>query len=224
MKKPIINIKSLKEQVYEYLREEFRQHRLKPGSIINIDETSKELGISRTPLRDALLQLEIEGFVTIIPRRGIYVNKLSLEEIRDFYEVIGTLEHSAILSCVDKLKSKDIDRMARLNEEMIKALANNDFDLFYEKNLAFHDSFIDRTQNKTLITIVNNLKKRLYDLPRPEKWIKEWEENSTVEHSKLVDFLKEGAFEKAAVHIRDVHWSFDVHEGFIKKYYRFVDN
>ena len=223
MKKPIINIKSLKEQVYEYLREEFRHHRLKPGSIINIDETSKELGISRTPLRDALLQLEIEGFVTIIPRRGIYVNKLSLEEIRDFYEVIGTLEHAAILAGADNLKRKDIDRMTRLNEEMVTALAKNDFDLFHTKNLAFHDTYIERTENKTLITIVKNLKKRLYDLPRPEKWIKEWEENSTDEHSRLVDLLREGRFEKAADHIRDVHWSYAVHEKYIKQYYRFAD-
>jgi DNA-binding GntR family transcriptional regulator len=224
MKKTILNIKSLKEQVYEYLREEFRQHKLKPGAIINIDETSKELGISRTPLRDALLQLEIEGFVTIIPRRGIYVNKLTLDEIRDFYHVIGTLEYSAILACTDRIKIRDIERMAKLNEEMKKALDKDDFDLFYEKNLSFHNTYIDLTQNNTLIKIVNNLKKRLYDLPRPEKWIKKWEENSTSEHDKLVEFLRNGDFEKAARHIQDVHWSFEVHQQYIKKYYRFADN
>ena len=60
MKKPILNIKSLKEQVYDYLREEFRMHKLKPGAIINMDITSKELGISKTPLREALLQLEMD--------------------------------------------------------------------------------------------------------------------------------------------------------------------
>ncbi len=223
MKKPIINIKSLKEQVYDYLREEFRQHKLKPGSIINIDVTSKELGISRTPLRDALLQLEIEGFVNIVPRRGIYVNKLTLEEIRDFYQVIGSLEHSAILTCANKIKSKDLDRMQNLNQDMKNSLEKNDFDLFYEKNISFHSTFIDLSENKTLIKIISNLKKRLYDLPRPEKWIKEWEERSTLEHDKLIDHLREGEFDKAAVHVKDVHWAFDVQETYIRKYYRFID-
>ncbi len=219
MKKAVLNFKSLKEQVYEYLREEFRKHRLKPGAMINIDETSKELGISRTPLRDALLQLEIEGFVTIVPRRGIYVNQLTLEDIQEFYQVIGTLEHAALLASAKVFKQDDLDKMTKLNEEMKKAVANNDFDLFYDNNLAFHNVFIDLTGNKTLVQIINNLKKRLYDLPRPEKWIKEWEEGSTKEHDILLNFLKEGQFEKAADHVKSIHWSFDVQESNIKKYY-----
>ena len=137
MKKPILNIKSLKEQVYDYLREEFRLHRLKPGAIINMDTTSKELGISKTPLREALLQLEMEGFVTIVPRRGIYVNSLSIKEIKEFYQVIGALEGSAILECANKMKKEDIEKMAKYNDEMEKAIEKDNFDLFYDKNISF---------------------------------------------------------------------------------------
>ncbi|MCP4151170.1 MAG: GntR family transcriptional regulator, partial [bacterium] len=80
-KETILNTKSLKEQIYEYLRKEITKRRLRPGSIINMDATSRKLGISKTPLRDALIQLEMEGFVTIAPRRGIFVNTLTIKDI-----------------------------------------------------------------------------------------------------------------------------------------------
>ena len=219
MKKPILNIKSLKEQVYDYLRKEFRLHRLKPGAIINMDTTSKELGISKTPLREALLQLEMEGFVTIVPRRGIYVNSLTIRDIKEFYQVIGALESATILECAKKMKKEDIVKMTKFNDEMKNSLDKDNFDLFYEKNLSFHDSFINLTKNDILVKIVNNLKKRLYDFPRPEKWIKEWEEKSTVEHAQLIELLEQGDFKNAAQFIQEVHWSFETQEQYIKKYY-----
>lgn len=219
MKKPILNIKSLKEQVYDYLREEFRMHKLRPGAIINMDITSKELGISKTPLREALLQLEMEGFVTIVPRRGIYVNSLTLKEISEFYQIIGALEFAAIMECEKQMKKEDIEKMAKNNYDMKKALDNDNFDLFYEKNLSFHNIFLRLTKNDMLIKIINNLKKRLYDLPRPEKWIKEWEIASTKEHDEVVKYLQKGEFLKAAQFIQCTHWSFEVQEKNIRKYY-----
>jgi len=224
MKKPILNIKSLKEQVYEYLREEFHHQRLKPGSIINMDITSKELGISKTPLREALLQLEIENFVTIVPRRGIFVNALTINNIKEFYQVIGALESAALIDCADKMKKSDIEKMGKLNEDMEKSLEKDDFDLYYAKNLAFHNTFIDLTNNETLIKFVNNLKKRLYDFPRVEKWLKDWEVASTLEHAKCVDLLNEGDFHGAALHMQNVHWSFKLQEQFINRYYFNVKN
>ena len=91
VKKNILNLKSLKEQVYEYLREQLHKGKIRPGSFINMDETSRKLGISKTPLRDALIQLEMEGFITILPRKGVYVNVLTLQDIKDYYQVIGAL-------------------------------------------------------------------------------------------------------------------------------------
>ncbi|MCG2817221.1 MAG: GntR family transcriptional regulator, partial [Candidatus Aminicenantes bacterium] len=62
-----LNLLSLKDQVYDYLRERMKKGELRPGAAINTDETSERLGISKTPLRDALIRLEVEGFVTILP-------------------------------------------------------------------------------------------------------------------------------------------------------------
>ena len=215
----LINVKSLKEQVYEYLRQQFQKHRLQPGTMINMETTAKKLGISKTPLRDALLQLEMEGFVTISPRRGIFVNSLPLHEIKEFYQVIGALESSALLESYPKLGAIGIKKMDTLNRQMQKAIERNDFDLFYEKNLLFHNCFIDPCGNKNLNRIIGNLKKRLYDFPRQRQWIKEWEESSIREHQEIVDFLAAADPAAAALFLRDVHWSYEVQEKYIRKYY-----
>ncbi|RLE10744.1 MAG: GntR family transcriptional regulator [Candidatus Aminicenantes bacterium] len=218
--KSILNLKSLKDQVYEYLRDQMEKGNLLPGSYINMEETSKKLGISKTPLRDALLQLEMENFVTIIPRRGVIVNPLTLKDIKDYYEIIGSLESQALLSSFPKLKKKDVDRMFRLNQEMAEAITNNNFNLYYQKNVKFHDIFLAKCGNEMLIRIVNNLKKRLYDFPRQEGFVKEWEETSIGEHQQLVNLIDQGNKEAAVNFIRDVHWSYKVQEKFIKKYYK----
>ena len=78
----MLNVKSLREQIYEYLREEMGSGKLISGSSINLTAISDELGVSKTPLRDALIQLEAEGFVSILPRRGIQLRSRNLGNSR----------------------------------------------------------------------------------------------------------------------------------------------
>jgi len=217
--KPVLNVKSLKEQVYEYLREQMRKGEILPGSAIDMEETSKKLGVSKTPLRDALLQLEMEDFVTIRPRRMVVVNSLTEKDIRNYYEIIGALESMALLKAFDRLKPADIEGMQALNDAMREAIAANDFDAYYEKNLAFHNVFLCHCGNDSLIKLVNNMKKRLYDFPRAKGFVKEWEESSILEHQALIDLVRSGRSQAAANHIRDIHWSFKVQEEFVRKYY-----
>ena len=218
-RKPLLNIKSLKEQVYEYLREQMHRGEILPGSAIDMEETSKKLGVSKTPLRDALLQLEMEDFVTILPRRMVVVNALTEQDIRNYYEIIGSLESMALLKAFDRMKAPDIDGMEALNDGMMKAIAGDDFDAYYDKNLAFHNVFLNLCGNDSLVKIVNNLKKRLYDFPRVKGFVKEWEEASVGEHQALIDLLRAGRSQEAANHIRVVHWSFEVQERFVRRYY-----
>jgi len=216
---PLINHRSLKDQVYEYLREQMRRGKLKPGEEIKMDKTAQILGISKTPLRDALLQLAMENFVTIKPRRGVYVNPLTLEDIKNAYEIIGALESLAILKAGPRLTEKDFANMARLIENMRKAIARDDFDSYYERNLDFHNIYLNHCSNPELIRIVTTLKKRLYDFPRQSTFIKEWEESSIEEHENLLSLLRQRKYEEAARYIRDVHWSFEVQKKFILQYY-----
>lgn len=216
---PVLNVKSLKSQVYEYLREQMRRGDILPGSVIDMEETSQKLGVSKTPLRDALLQLEMEHFVTILPRRKVVVNVLTVQDIRNYYQIIGALESTALLAGFDKIEGTEIEAMARLNAGMKEAVEQNDFDLYYERNLAFHNTFLNPCGNAYLIEIVNVLKKRLYDFPRQKGFVKEWEATSVGEHARLLEAIRERRPLEAANFIRDVHWSFEVQEKFIEKYY-----
>jgi DNA-binding GntR family transcriptional regulator len=217
---PLLTIKSLKEQVYEYLREQLRTGKILPASSINLDETSRKLGVSRTPLRDALLQLEMEGFVTIHARRGVVVNSLSLQDIKDCYEVIGALESTALVQAFSMIGKAEVETMERLVQEMKKALQADDFDLYYEKNLAFHNVYLGLCGNERLVRIVSTMKKRLYDFPRQRGFIKEWELASIVEHAELIQLIKQGKVDEANAYIRDVHWSFAVQKKYISLYYK----
>jgi len=217
--KSILNLKSLKEQVYEYLREQMKKGYIRPGTFINMEETSKKLRISKTPLRDALLQLEMESFVSIIPRRGVIVNLLKLEDIKDYYEIIGALESTALLNSFEKIRKADIKKLFNLNEQMKKAIAVDDFNLYYQKNLEFHNVILNLYENSNLVKIINTLKRRLYDFPRQEGFVKKWEEASIKEHKQLADLISHGKKDEAVAFIRDVHWSYKVQEKFIKKYY-----
>ena len=190
-----------------------------PGSAIDMEETSKKLGVSKTPLRDALLQLETEDFVTILPRRMVVVKALTEQDIRSYYEIIGALESMALLKASERMKPSHVEAMAALNDDMARAVAAGDFDTYYDKNLAFHNIFLDLCGNASLVKIVNNLKKRLYDFPRLKGFVKEWEETSVGEHRALVDLLRAGRSQEAANHVRDVHWSFEVQERFVRRYY-----
>lgn len=217
-------VKSLRQQVYDFLREEMNSGRILPGSFLNMNEMSSQLGISKTPLRDALLHLEVEGFVTIFPRRGIMVNTLSLEKIRNIYEIIGALEAQVVAALAGRFDVADVDRMESLNGEMVQALDRDDFNLFYEKNLAYHNTYLSKTENEDLLKAVQTLKERLYDFPRRKGFVKEWEVRSTGEHADIIARLRQGDFASASDYIRDVHWSFQVQERYIRRYYFLQNN
>ncbi len=215
----ILNLKSLKDQVYDYLREQMERGEIRPGTVINMEDTSRELGVSRTPLRDALLQLEAENFVSILPRRGVVVNILTLRDIKSYYEILGALESTALLSCFDRVKTSGIKKMKRLNERMAQAISGNDFNSYYQCNLKFHNVFLDLCGNDLLKKMVNNLKRKLYDFPRQQGFVKEWEEESIKEHQALVELIEKGKSQDASSYIRDVHWSYAVQEKYIQRYY-----
>ena len=214
----MLNLTSLREQVYRYLRREMQEGKLLPGSSINIGELSRELGISKTPLRDALIHLEAQGFVTILPRRGVVVNTLSLEEVRHLIQIVGALEASAIESAYERLSDKDLARLTTLNRRMVEAVGKEDFNTYYRLNKEFHGMFIERCQNPMLTQTVIPLKQRLYDFPRLA-YIQEWELINCGEHQQIIERLAARDPAGAALIMRDAHWSFSKHEGYIRQFY-----
>jgi len=215
-----LGYKSLKNLVYGYLREQMQSGELKQGDTINMDKTARKLGVSKTPLREALIKLEAEGFVKIMPWRGVVVSKLTLQDFKDCYQVIGALECSALLAAFPRLKEKGIRRLAAINTQMRKAIQAGDFDTYYEKNVTFHKTYLDLAGNAPLSETVDILKKKLYEFSRPKAFLKQWEDISMKEHEKLVELLQNGRPREAADFLRNTIWSFEVQRKFIATYYR----
>jgi DNA-binding GntR family transcriptional regulator len=217
----MINSQSLREQIFAHLRNEINNGTLKPGASINMDKLSKELSISKTPLREALIKLECQGFVEMSPRKGVRVKELTYEELKEYYEVIGFLESSVVYSVFDQLRSPHIIEKMKHSNAQQRLLANNqEFDRYYQLNLEFHDIFLELSKNKTLKEIVIPLKKRLYDFPWHRLW-GEWEKINLDEHDKLIAYIEEGDRIEAAAVIRDEHWGWKKHEPYLIKFYKF---
>jgi DNA-binding GntR family transcriptional regulator len=214
-----LDLRSLSQTVYEDLKRRLNAGELRPGQFIDLSALGRELGMSRTPLRDAMIRLELEGFVIVYPRRGVMVCDISLSDIRDIYQIIGALEGSVVERLGSRFQPADADKMDGFRRRMEANLAADDFDDYYEANLAFHDVYLDLSDNADLVGTVRTLKERLYDFPRRAQYVKEWELASTAEHEKIVALLRAGDYKGAAAYVKDVHWNFEVQERYIRTYY-----
>jgi DNA-binding GntR family transcriptional regulator len=214
-----LTLKTLREQVYDYLRDSLNRGELVPGATVDLAKLSAKLGVSKTPLRFALFQLENEGFVTILPRRGCVVNVLSLEEIRGIYQIIGSLESSVVRSEFHRITPSVVDRLRQFNRLARTAVVEDDFNRYYAFNLDFHEQYLELSENERLKRTLKTLKHRLYDFPRKDRFVKEWELRSTDEHEEFVRLLEGGRATDAAAYIRDVHWDFDVQRSYVEQYY-----
>lgn len=218
----VLDLRSLRQQVYEYLRENIQAGNLLPGSFVNLNKISQHLGISKTPLRDALIQMECEGFVTILPRRGVLINRLTLDEIKNILEIVGALESAVVRSEGDLLTSEHLNKMQKLNEDMRKCILESPsgtFDIqYYELNMAFHNVFLGLSSNTALKQMLTIMKQRLYDFTRLA-YIKEWELINCDEHDQFIALLREGRKDDAARLWRDSHWGYECHEDWIRKFY-----
>jgi DNA-binding GntR family transcriptional regulator len=214
-----LDLPSLSARVYEDLKRRLNEGSLKPDQFIDLSALGRELGMSRTPLRDALIRLELEGFVTVYPRRGVMVRALDLSDIRDIYQTVGALESAVAAKAADRFATEDADRMRECIGTMSEALAVDDFDAYYACNLAFHDIYLDLSDNRDLVRTVRVYKERLYDFPRRSSYVKEWELASNGEHDEIEARFRARDFAGAAAYIRDVHWNYEVQERYIRWYY-----
>ncbi|TKB07788.1 GntR family transcriptional regulator [Desulforhopalus sp. IMCC35007] len=210
---------SLSEHVYLHLRREMNNGTLTPGSTINISKIAEELGISKTPLRDALIHLECEGFVTILPRKGVLVNKLSIEDVRKAYDAIGLIEAFVIRKSIDKITSAHIEKLEAINQKMTNEIQAGDFTNLFESNLEFHNTYLEISDNDMLKKLILPIKHRLYDFPR-HNFIPEWELRNGEEHTQFIECLKKKDGKGAAYILQDIHWSFDVQKEFIFPFYK----
>ncbi|WP_285569141.1 GntR family transcriptional regulator [Geothrix limicola] len=216
---PLLQTKSLREQVYDYLRAEMNRGGLDPGAFLDLNAIAQRLGISRTPLRDALLQLEVEGYMEIQPRRGFRLKMLTIEEIRHIYQIVGALESAAVMIAGPRIGKAGLAKMKAENLGIYRAIQAQDYGMFYLHNSAFHGVFLDGCANPRMAALIKSLKQRLYDWPRRKVFLKTWEVRLVKDHEDLIALLEAGNYKEAGALLREVHWCFDAQEDFIRVYY-----
>ncbi len=194
----------LRTQVYEYLRQELKAESLKPGMFVSMKQIMETLDIGRTPLRDALLQLQNEGFVTFLPQRGIRINELTQQDIEDNYEMLGALDSRILLSVFDRIGPPEIETMKRLNQELGANLAGKKFALYWDLNTAFHHIYLDLSSNAPILKQLNIIRQRLFEFGKKD-WSLKMKKMNYSEHLTIIELIKKGHAVEAADFMRDVH-------------------
>jgi len=217
--KNMITNGTLREKVYRYLRQELARGNLAPGSFINQNKICEKLNISRAPMRDALIQLETEQFVEILPRRGVLIRKLTINDIQNSYEILGALESALILSEFDKLNAVHVEKLTEYNEQLKVMLAKEQFEAYFKRDLDFHNVFLKLSDNNPLRKMIILLMRRLYDFPQM-KYDNQWERINYHEHRRLIYSVRVGNCEAAASIIKNELWSFARHKEYLKKVYQ----
>jgi len=151
---------TLRERVADMLRDAIIHGKLKPDERVSEPELARRLGISRTPIREALRQLDSEGFVVVIPRRGARIVSISEKDVTDFYELKSVLEGYAARLATKVLTDKDIDKMENINNQMSKLLAKTEWKQIFRFHNEFHEIFIRACGNEQLYQTLLGLTKK----------------------------------------------------------------
>lgn len=153
--------KPLREVVCETLREAVISGVLKPGERLMEIQLAEELGVSRTPVREAIRKLEMEGFVVMIPRRGTYVADISIKDINDVYEIRTALDVLAAGLAAERISDDELETMERLMVEIGEYAETGTLDKIVEADTRFHDVLYQASRNERLVGIINNLREQI---------------------------------------------------------------
>ena len=196
MMQPIVKVPTLSELAYESIKAQILSCKIRPGERINIDQYSENLGVSTTPVREALSKLQQEGLVQYIPRTGWKISRISKQEFRKLQEVKSLLEITLAERALPFIKPNDIPQMILLNNEMrelFKPCAGGkpDLERLLEANDRFHMYIFKFYDNDIMIEILqqtwNNLRyARLI-------WIssEEFLNNFYEEHNEIIAAIKD---------------------------------
>ena len=148
---------TISEIAFNEIRQAILSGKFRPGERMNQKQLTEELGISIIPLREAFKQLQAEGFISIIPHRGAYVNELSLQEIEDVYLIRIELEGLAAQLASTRLTQRDVKTMETLFARMKSATERNDFRPLFELNRKFHFTVYQACRRPLLLELLNDL-------------------------------------------------------------------
>ncbi|NLK22023.1 MAG: GntR family transcriptional regulator [Epulopiscium sp.] len=152
----------LRDVVFNTLRKAILSGDLLPGERLMEKQLAEKMGVSRTPIREAIRKLELEGFVVMVPRKGAQVANITEKDIQDVLEVRSVLEALAVRLACDKMEKEDLGQLKETMDIFSDAAKEEDVDTMIKKDTEFHDIIFGATKNEKLIQIVNNLREQIH--------------------------------------------------------------
>lgn len=158
----IDSYRPLRETVCEALRDAIRRGILEPGERLMEVQLADELGISRTPVREAIRKLEQEGYVIMMPRRGTYVSDVSVKDIKEIFEIRSALESLSTQLAAMRIEPEELERLRNLLIEIEGHIERNDsMDEIVATDIKFHGLLYQVSRNERLVAIISNLMEQL---------------------------------------------------------------
>ena len=152
----------LRDVVFNTLREAILKGDLEPGERLMEIALANRLGVSRTPIREAIRKLELEGLVVMIPRRGAQVASITKKDLQDVLEVRSSLEVLATELACERINAEQLDALKGALNRFEEVLGSGDVSLIARADVDFHDVIFSSTGNARLVQILNNLREQMY--------------------------------------------------------------
>lgn len=197
---------SLKESAFQALKNAVIQDDLKTDRIYKIEELAKSLGISKTPVREALLDLASRGFVTILPRKGVQVNSLDEKDIKDLYQFRMAMERAVIRQIASMITDEEIERAQAINDTMADLVGSDKRVEYLEKDREFHLFLAELSANEYIIMALENVRD-LVDWMGVKALLRDKRMKEVYdEHNRVIQMLRkrdvDGAEKMLGEHIR----------------------
>ena len=195
---------TLWQRAYDHLREEIIAGRLQPGAELAEVALSERLGVSRGPIREAIGRLAAEGLVTVRPRRGAVVRRLSKDEFLELYQVREALEIMAVRLAVPRLGADDFTTLQAMIDAMANHAEHGEVTEFFEANVAFHAYLLEASGNRKLQELYGQLLGQMGRYRMRSLTLRGNLQRSVVEHAAILQAAKSGNTERAA-HLMSEH-------------------
>lgn len=204
---------SLREKIFLKLRQDILDGKYKAGDSLVEMKLAEEMGVSRTPVREAIRQLELEGLVYSIPNKGVFVEGITSQDIEDIYAIRECMEGLAARWAIERMDDQSLKELENLCELMEFYTGKGDLDRVGELNSKFHDLIFESTNSKPLKQILSDFQYyigniRLASLKSPGR-----AEQSLSEHKAIVEAFKDRDVEKGeralVEHIRNTRLNYE---------------
>jgi GntR family transcriptional regulator, rspAB operon transcriptional repressor len=181
---------ALTSTAYETIKRQVIDLHLRPGEIIMVQSVAQAMGISRTPVREALVRLTVEGLVEHAEGRKFRVTEVTQEAIREIYDIRQALEGYSIAEVAPRIRAEEIARLERLYGQMQKALEEKAHDRFMALDLEFHNGILAMHGNRSLTRIVEQMNDRVQRIRYLTISIPGRLESTIREHSEILASLR----------------------------------